>query len=56
MRVFLKNCGVIVLIVGELFLIIPFFTQCQTNATLLIGLVLVLSGFILYLALNKKIR
>jgi len=44
-----------VLIVGELFLIIPFFAKCQTNITLLTGMILVFSGFILYLVLNKKI-
>jgi len=56
MRVFLKNCGIIVLIFGELFLIIPFFAKCQTNTTLLTGWILVLSGFVLFLLLNKKIR
>jgi uncharacterized membrane protein HdeD (DUF308 family) len=53
---FFKSCGIIVLIVGEIFLIIPFFTKCQTNATLLTGWILILAGFILHLALNKKIR
>jgi uncharacterized membrane protein HdeD (DUF308 family) len=52
----LKNCGIVVLIVGELFLIVPFFTKSQTNTTLLTGWILILSGFILYLVLNKKIR
>ena len=56
MRTFLKNCGIIVLIIGELFLIIPFFTKNQTNYTLLAGWILVLVGFILYLFINKKIR
>jgi hypothetical protein len=56
MRVFLKSCGLFVLIVGELFLIIPFFAKSQTNTTLLTGWILVLSGFILYLIVNKKIR
>jgi len=56
MREFLKNCGIVVLIVGELFLIVPFFTKGQSNTTLLTGWILVISGFILYLVLNKKIR
>jgi len=56
MRIILKSCGIFVLIVGELFLIIPFFIKRQTNTTLLTGWILVLSGFILYLILNKKIR
>jgi len=56
MRTFLKNCGIFVLIIGEFVLIIPFFAKSQTNTTLLIGWILILSGFVLYLILNKKIR
>jgi len=56
MRTLLKNCGIIVLVFGEFFLIIPFFTGHQSNATLLTGWILILSGFVLYLVLNKKIR
>jgi len=56
MRIFLKNCGILVMIIGELSLIIPFFTKSQSNTSLLSGLILILSGFILHLLLNKKIR
>jgi hypothetical protein len=46
----------LVLLIGELFLIIPFFMHNQTNEKLLAGLVLVITGFILYILINKKIR
>jgi hypothetical protein len=53
---FFKNCGIFVLLIGELFLIIPFFMQNQTNGTLLTGWILIVIGFILYILINKKIR
>jgi hypothetical protein len=53
---FLKNCGIWVLLIGELFLIIPFFLKSETNTTLVIGLSFVITGFVLYVILNKKIR
>jgi hypothetical protein len=54
MHIFLRNFGIIVLLIGELLLIIPFFGGCQSNTTLLSGLILVVLGFILYIVLNKK--
>jgi hypothetical protein len=56
MHTFLKNCGILVLLIGELFLIIPFFMHNQTNGTLLTGWILVVVGFISYILINKKIR
>jgi hypothetical protein len=56
MKFFLKNCGIGVLLMGELFLIIPFFAENETNTTLAIGLTLIIAGFVLYIILNKKIR
>jgi hypothetical protein len=56
MKSFLKNCGIWILLLGELFLIIPFFLKNETNTTLSAGLVLVIAGFVLYVAINKKIR
>jgi thiol:disulfide interchange protein len=55
MNIFLKNAGTIVLLIGALWLIIPFFSGCQSNATLLTGLILVVFGFVLYVVLNKKL-
>jgi hypothetical protein len=54
MNPFLKNCGIGVLLMGELFLIIPFFLKIETNATLATGLSLVIAGFVLYAVINKK--
>jgi hypothetical protein len=56
MKTLLKNCGIFVLIVGELFLTIPFFTKSQNNITLLTGGALVIAGFLVHIAINKKIR
>jgi hypothetical protein len=56
MKFVLKNCGIGVLLMGELFLIIPFFVENETNTTLAIGLTLIIVGFVLYIILNKKIR
>lgn len=44
------------LIVGELFLIIPFFTKIQNNITLLAGFILIIVGFVFHILINKKIR
>ncbi|MDR2692065.1 MAG: hypothetical protein LBB73_07220 [Dysgonamonadaceae bacterium] len=54
MKSFLKNCGIGVLLLGELFLIVPFFFQNESNTTLTAGLSLVIAGFILYIEINKK--
>lgn len=56
MKFFLKNGGIWVLLIGELFLIIPFFLKNETNTTLAMGLTLVITGFVLYVIINKKIR
>ena len=56
MKSFLKNLGIWVLVIGDLFLIVPFFLKNTTNTTLTMGLTLVITGFVLYVILNKKIR
>lgn len=56
MKSFLKNSGTGVLLVGELFLIVPFFLKNETNATLATGLSLVIAGFVLYAGINKKLQ
>ena len=53
MKSFLKNCGIGVLLSGELCLIVPFFLKNETNATLATGLSLVIAGFVLYVGINK---
>jgi hypothetical protein len=56
MRFLLKHLGLLLVLVGVLFLIIPFFARFQTNASLLAGGLLVSAGFILYIILNKFIH
>lgn len=54
MNPFLKNCGIGVLLLGELFLIVPFLLKNESNTTLTAGLSLVIAGFVLYIEINKK--
>lgn len=56
MKIFLKYSGIIVLLIGVLFLVIPFFAEFENNITLLTGWILIIVGFIGYIVINKKIR
>lgn len=56
MKFFLKNLGIFLVLVGALFLIVPFFAHLQTNSSLLTGWILIVAGFISYIFLNKYIR
>jgi hypothetical protein len=56
MKFCFKNSGIWVLLSGELFLIIPFLLKNETNTTLTAGLSLVITGFVMYVVINKKIR
>ncbi len=53
MKELAKYSGVIVMIIGVLILAIPFFSGTTTNTTLLIGLLLVIEGFLGYLFVNN---
>ena len=53
MKELAKYSGVIVMIVGVLILAVPFFSGTTTNTTLLIGLLLVVEGFLGYLFVNN---
>lgn len=53
MKELAKYSGVIVMIIGVLILAVPFFGGTTTNTTLLIGLVLVLEGFLGHLFVNN---
>jgi uncharacterized membrane protein HdeD (DUF308 family) len=55
MKFFFKNSGMLLLLIGILFLIVPFFLQLQTNTSLSTGWVMIVAGFILFIFLNKKI-
>lgn len=55
MNTFLKYSGIFIQLIGVLFLVIPFFMKIQNNATLLTGWILVITGFLLYIIINKRI-
>jgi len=54
MMSFLKNSGIIVLLIGAIILIVPFFMHNQTNTSLLVGWILIVVGFLLFILINKK--
>lgn len=54
MKFITKYLGVIIVLIGVLYLAIPFFLKLQTNKSLLIGLALVIVGFITYIILYKR--
>ncbi|MDY6121527.1 MAG: hypothetical protein SPI72_00350 [Porphyromonas sp.] len=49
-----KLLGIIVMLLGVLFLAVPYFVSCVSNATLFTGLILVVLGFIAHIILNKR--
>ena len=53
MKELARYSGVIVMIVGVLTLAIPFFNGTTNNTNLLIGLILVIEGFLGYLYVNN---
>jgi uncharacterized membrane-anchored protein YitT (DUF2179 family) len=56
MKSFLKTIGIVLLLVGVIILIIPFFLYIQTNNSLLTGWLLIVAGFITYIVTNKYIN
>jgi drug/metabolite transporter (DMT)-like permease len=55
MKFFLKNVGIFLVFIGALILILPFFIHFQTNRSLLTGWLMIITGFISYIFINKKI-
>ena len=53
MKEFAKYIGVLVMIIGVLFLVIPFLLTNTTNTTLLIGLLIVIEGFLGHIFVNN---
>ena len=53
MKELARYSGVIVMIIGVAVLAIPFFSGTTTNSTLLIGLLLVVEGFMGHLFVNN---
>lgn len=54
MNEFIKNLGVIILLIGVLILAIPTFTGGMSNTILLTGLGVILLGYIGHIVINKK--
>ncbi|MCD8178274.1 MAG: hypothetical protein LUE98_12975 [Tannerellaceae bacterium] len=53
MNGFVKYLGVLVLLIGVLVLAVPALTGGMTNVMLLIGLGLIIAGYLGHIALNK---
>lgn len=53
MKEFAKNIGVLIMIIGVLILVIPFLQGGISNTTLLIGLLIVLQGFLGHIFVNN---
>jgi len=56
MKFFLKNLGILLVLIGAFVLIVPYFTYLQTNASLLTGWLLIAIGFVTYIVINKLIK
>ncbi|GAD05712.1 hypothetical protein [Porphyromonas crevioricanis] len=48
-----KILGIIVMLVGVLFLAVPYFMNTTSNVTLFAGLILVVLGFIAHIIINR---
>jgi hypothetical protein len=55
MKFFLKNGGILLVLIGTLLLIIPFFLHFQSNTSLFIAWTIIITGFIFFILLNKKV-
>ena len=53
MKEFAKYIGVLVMLIGVAFLVIPFFMNMTTNTNLIIGLVLVVEGLLGHIYVNN---
>lgn len=53
MKELAKYIGVLVMLIGVAFLVIPFFTGATTNTNLIIGLVLVIEGLLGHIYVNN---
>lgn len=53
MKEFAKYIGVLVMIIGVLILVIPFLQGSTTNTSLLIGLLIIIQGFMGHLFVNN---
>ena len=53
MKEFAKYIGVLIMIIGVLILVIPFLQGATTNTTLLIGLLIIIEGFLGHIFVNN---
>ncbi|WP_187117326.1 hypothetical protein [Parabacteroides bouchesdurhonensis] len=56
MNEFIKNLGVIVLLIGVIILAVPALTGGMNNGILLAGLGVILLGYIGHIVINKKVE
>ncbi len=56
MNEFIKNLGVIVLLIGVVILAVPALTGGMTNAILLTGLVVIVIGYLSHIIINKRVE
>ena len=56
MNELIKNLGVIVLLIGVVILVVPFFTGGMTNSILLTGMALTIIGYEGHIVMNKRIE
>ncbi|WP_380077026.1 hypothetical protein [Falsiporphyromonas endometrii] len=54
MNNFMKYLGAIVMLIGVLFLAVPYFAGIESNATLWTGLILEIIGFVGHIVLNRR--
>ena len=54
MNTLMKGLGALILLIGVGILTIPVITEAPNNTILLIGLVIIVFGFVLHIFLNKK--
>ena len=56
MNELIKNLGVIVLLIGVIVLAVPALTGGMTNTVLMLGLALVVVGYLGHIAINKRVE
>lgn len=56
MSAIIKNLGVIILLIGVVILAIPAITGGMTNTVLVIGLVVIILGYLSHILINKKVQ
>ncbi len=54
MKKFLRYFGIIIQILGVAVLAIPFFSGLESNKSLIIGLLMVVLGFIIHILIRKQ--